>query len=248
MAINIGVTGSTGRFIGGGAGVYRNTQLKLYLDPFKYSAYTGESDGTFEDLSGWGNNITLVGGAQTRSNGYWSFDGTDDFGYRTDDSDFDYGQTTDFSLQFWFRNLGGDVTIGLMGKGNDFSTGWYLWRSTNENLYLGIGSASTLYSGGSSVDWESGWQNVAICVDRSSNAKFYQNGILVATDTSTSTAYNISTDRYLVIGGIQGSNSTTSANYELNGFMGQVMIYSGKVLSEDEVRQNFNAHRGIYGV
>tara|TARA_Y100000401_G_C8213231_1_gene169536 strand:- start:18 stop:155 length:138 start_codon:yes stop_codon:yes gene_type:complete len=29
MAINIGATGSAGRFIGGGAGVVRDTQLKL---------------------------------------------------------------------------------------------------------------------------------------------------------------------------------------------------------------------------
>jgi hypothetical protein len=43
MAINIGVTGSAGRFIGGGAGVYRNTQLKMYLDPFKYAAWTAET-------------------------------------------------------------------------------------------------------------------------------------------------------------------------------------------------------------
>ena len=40
MAINIGATGSAGRFIGGGAGVVRDTQLKFYVDPFKYSCWT----------------------------------------------------------------------------------------------------------------------------------------------------------------------------------------------------------------
>ena len=33
MAINIGTTGTAGRFIGGGAGIYRNNALKLYIDP-----------------------------------------------------------------------------------------------------------------------------------------------------------------------------------------------------------------------
>ena len=40
----------------------------------------------------------------------WSFDGTDDFGYRTDDSDFDYGTSTDFSIQMWYYNLGGTTS------------------------------------------------------------------------------------------------------------------------------------------
>ena len=35
MAINIGTTGTAGRFIGGGAGVYRHTALKLFIDPYR---------------------------------------------------------------------------------------------------------------------------------------------------------------------------------------------------------------------
>ena len=90
MAINIGRTGTAGRFIGGGAGVYRSTQMKFYVDPFKYGCWTGESDSSMVDLSGWGNDVTVVNGATTRTNGWWSFDGTDDFAKRALDSDFSF--------------------------------------------------------------------------------------------------------------------------------------------------------------
>ena len=122
MAINIGTTGTAGRFIGGGAGVYRNNALKLYIDPYRYDCFTAESDSSMEDLSGWGNNLTCANGATDFSNGYWYLDGSDDFAYRTDDSDFDFSTTTDFSIQMWYRNLGsGDFGLidNLITKNND---------------------------------------------------------------------------------------------------------------------------------
>ena len=99
MAINIGRTGTSGRFIGGGAGVYRHTGLKLLIDPYKYECFSPQpTDSGMSDLSGWGNDIYPRNGATNFSNGYWYFDGTDDFAYRFDDSDFDFGTSTDFSI------------------------------------------------------------------------------------------------------------------------------------------------------
>ena len=57
----------------------------------------------------------------------------------------------------------------------------------------------------------------------------------------------MSSDRYLLVGGAQTSNSTSAVVDELNGYMGHILVYS-TLLDEDEIRQNFNAHRGIYGV
>lgn len=245
MAINIGRTGTAGRFIGGGAGVYRNNALKLYVDPYRYDCFTAESDSSMEDLSGWGNNLTCVNGAVDYSNGYWYMDGTNDFAYRVDDSDFDFSTTTDFSIQMWYRYLGSS-TFGLISKGRHTNFGFSVYHSSSK-LYMSIGNSTTLYDFGDHT-WDSGWINVALVIDRSSNAKAYKNGVLVATDTSTSTSTNISTDRYLIIGGTQASNSTTAVSNDFNGFMGPILIYSGLLLDADEVRQNFNLHRGIFGV
>ena len=257
MAINIGVTGSAGRFIGGGAGVYQNTQLKLYLDPFDYSMYTGETSAYIFDKSGWGNDIVLVNGARTRSDGHWSFDGTDDFGYRTDDPDFDYSTSTDFSIQLWYNNLGGDkYDFYLLSKGRynapsrgELQTGWSLfYDESSQEMVMRHGTLNSVDSPLTDGDWvSSGWKNIAVVSDRSSNVKFYLNGVLVTTYAFATTSYDTSSDRYLLVGGAQSSNSTSAVVDELNGYMGHILVYS-TLLDEDEIRQNFNAHRGIYGV
>ena len=249
MAINIGRTGTAGRFIGGGAGVYRNTALKLYLDPYRYDCFTAESDSSMVDLSGWGNDVTCVNGATDFSNGYWYLDGSDDFAYRTDDSDFDYSTTTDFSVQIWYKNLGGS-SFYLIQKGYQYSSsvGWTIWYSDDAGkLYLHLGSETT-HTQNSGNTWDSGWINLAVTVDRSSSVKFYKNGNLVTTDNDVSTNHNLSNSGYLTIGGNNPLSSTTAISSEFTGYLGPILIYSGLVLDADEVRQNFNVHRGIFGV
>ena len=250
MAINIGTTGTAGRFIGGGAGVYRNTALKLYIDPYRYDCFTAETDSSMEDLSGWGNNLTCVNGARDFSNGYWYLDGTDDFAYRTDDSDFDYGTTTDFSVQLWYRNLGSSSSWYLIQKGYQYSSsaGWTIWYSDEAGkLYVHLGTETT-HTQNDGETWDSGWINVAVTVDRSSFVKIYKNGSLVETDIDNSTNHNLSNSGFLTIGGNNPFNSTSAILNEFTGFLGPILIYSGLVLDADEVRQNFNVHRGIFGV
>ena len=218
MAINIGATGSTGRFIGGGAGVLRDDQLMLFLDPFKYGAWTGETDSSFSDLSGHGNDITAVNGARNRTDGFWSYDGTNDFSFRADDSDFDFGTTTDFTIQIWYNNQGGTsndwylISKGKISaaKGNP-STGYSLFYDASASeLRLRIQETTGITSPTSDHNWgASGWQNLALCVDRSTNAKFYANGELVTTDGSTSNGLNASSDRQFIIGGGQNIDSIT---------------------------------------
>jgi hypothetical protein len=260
MAINIGRTGTSGRFIGGGAGVYRSTQMKFYVDPFKYACWTGESDSSMVDLSGWGNDVTVVNGATTRTNGWWSFDGTDDFAKRALDSDFSFGTSTDFTIQMWYSNQGGTgYDFGLIqqgpfsgGKGATVD-GWNLWYDTSNNkMFLKMG-ASSLHSDDTDTTgttWNGGqWINIAVVADRSSNTKFYKNGILSSTYNSSSTSYSATaTSSQFIIGGTQTTvASSTAVSNDFNGYMGQIQIYA-EALSHDEIRQNFNANRGIYGV
>jgi hypothetical protein len=113
-------------------------------------------------------------------------------------------------------------------------------------MMMGIGNNEGYYDLGG--DWESGWKNIAVVVDRSVGITVYKNGVQSTTFANASTGTNLSTSQYLIIGGTQGSNSTSTVNDDFYGYMGQILIYTNKLLSADEVRQNFNCHRGIYGV
>lgn len=250
MAINIGRTGTAGRFIGGGAGVFQDNTLRLYIDPYRYDCFTAETDSSMEDLSGWGNDLTCVNGAKDFSNGFWYLDGSDDFAYRTDDSDFDFSTTTDFSVQIWYRNLGSGASWYLIQKGYQYSSsvGWTIWYSDDaEKLYLHLGTETT-HTNNDSETWDSGWINLAVTVDRDSSVKFYKNGNLVETDNDVSTNHNLSNSGFLTIGGNNPFSSTSAVASDFNGYLGPVLIYNGLVLSEDRIRQNFNVHRGIFGV
>ena len=250
MAINIGRTGTAGRFIGGGAGVFQDNALRLYIDPYRYDCFTAETDSSMEDLSGWGNDLTCVNGARDFLNGFWYLDGSDDFAYRTDDSDFDFSTNIDFSVQIWYKNLGSGSTWYLIQKGYQYSSsvGWTIHYSDDAGkLYLHLGTETTHTQDGDET-WDSGWINLAVTVDRDSSVKFYKNGNLVETDIDNSTNHNLSNSGFLTIGGNNPFSSTSTVANEFNGYLGPILIYNGLVLSEDRIRQNFNVHRGIFGV
>jgi hypothetical protein len=245
MAINIGTTGSAGRFVGG-EHIYRNANnLKLYLDPYKFESFTGESTSTIYDLSGEDNNLTLVNGATDRENGHWDFDGTDDFAYITDASmtDLDIG-TNDFTIQWWMY-MDGNTTTYFFMKGSVTANGYNVYHYTG-NIRLRV-SGSLVINDGSSA-WYGQWVNVAMCVDRGTSASLYRNGVLVADDYATpgSTSENVS--QSFIMGGYSTSTSPSTVSNEHNGKLGPVLFYKGEALSADAVRHNFNVHRGLYGV
>jgi hypothetical protein len=119
-------------------------------------------------------------------------------------------------------------------------------------MFLKMG-ASSLHSDDTDTTgttWNGGqWINIAVVADRSSNTKFYKNGILSSTYNSSSTGYSATaTSSQFIIGGTQTTvASSTAVSNDFNGYMGQIQIYA-EALSHDEIRQNFNANRGIYGV
>ena len=140
------------------------------------------------------------------------------------------------------------VLLYLIQRDQFYSVGWTIWYSDDAGkLYLHLGTETT-HTNNDSETWDSGWINLAVTVDRSSSVKFYKNGNLVETDNDVSTNHNLSNSGFLTIGGNNPFSSTSAVASDFNGFLGPVLIYSGLVLDADEVRQNFNVHRGIFGV
>ena len=248
MAINIGTTGSAGRFVGG-EHIYRSGEtLRLYLDPYKYECFTGETTSTIYDLSYENNDLVLVNGAKDRANGHWDFDGTDDFAYITDAnmSDLDVG-TSDFTVQWW-QYLDSDGSMFIMMKGSASLTGYNIYQY-NGTMRVRLSGALINYVNEEDISWDGSWMNVAVSVDRGTKSSLYKNGILIQDDYATpgSTSENVS--NYFYIGGSDnGVNSTTAVSNEVNGRLGPILFYKGIALSHDAIRQNFNVHRGLYGV
>ena len=246
MPINIGATGTTGRIIGGNE-IYRDSNLELYLDPYRFECYGDTGSSTLYDLSGNNNDFTLANDADREDPitgdlpGHLYLDGTNDFLYRTDDSDFDIG-TNDFTIQMWIR-LTTTNTNYIFNKWYPFS-GYSMvffsgsMRCRMNNVYVNLDSVKT---------WTGNWVNVAWTCDRDGSTKLYHNGVLADTDYGTIVTSDISTSYYSYMGGY-GSTSTTSVTNDMSGYVGPVLFYNGTALTIDQINQNFNVHRGIYGI
>ncbi len=242
MGINIGID-SDGHFIGGGE-VVQNDNLVLHLDPYDYGSM-GENGGTppnyIRDLSAYENDFTMINGADSKSEGHWSFDGTDDFAYIIDDSDFDIG-TNDFTIQMWIKLTTTD-TAYIFNKWSPFS-GYLMvfysgsMRCRMNDVYVNLDSVKT---------WTGNWVNVAWTCDRDGSTKLYHNGVLANTDYGTIVTSAINTSYYTYIS-CYSDTSTTATTDEITGYVGPVLFYNGIALTANQINQNFNVYRGIYGI
>ena len=93
------------------------------------------------------------------------------------------------------------------------------------------------------------WYHIVATYDSSITTdavKIYRNGELIASRNYTfSGTYGDGTSRPLAIG--SNTESAVAYNNGLNGYIDICRIY-GKPLSADEVKQNFNATRGRFGI
>lgn len=210
--------------------------LVLYLDAGNASSYTG-SGTTWTNLSGAGNNGTLVNGVGYNSNngGSLVFDGSNDYidtgissssGARTFSIWLKSTQTGD-AVFFSFGNNDWSNNIGIMNYGNNLT----LFGSNNSaNLF---DSQSLIRTGN--------WINVVITQSDSTNATIisYINGSVGTQRTGvTGIAYSGTNNN------ICRRNDNT--NY-FSGNVAQTLIYN-RALSASEVLQNYNAVKSRFGL
>ena len=77
----------------------------------------------------------------------------------------------------------------------------------------------------------------------SGNIRFYQNGELKDTKTWDWSATSSTSDF-----AISGTPGWPYGNYAMAGKISAVKVYKGKSFTEDEVKRNFSALRGRYGI
>ena len=107
---------------------------------------------------------------------------------------------------------------------------------------------------GSFYGFPGGWTTIAmqpisnqwahyVVTGTSGDIRFYQNGELKDTKTWNWSATSSNSD--FAISGTPGWNF---GNYPMAGKISAVKVYKGKSFTEDEVKRNFSALRGRYGI
>jgi hypothetical protein len=212
--------------------------LVLCLDAANPKSYPG-SGTTWTDLSGNGNNGTLVNGVGYNSGngGSLSFDGVND--YATVSNNITPG-TGDFAVSVWVYKTE-TVTNryvwdfgsngGTLSSGTSITQGFRYYNPT-------IGTGGSLYTAGP-VHNINTWYNIVIS-RISGTTYFYSNGSLI---TSGADAGNIgSWGTTLNIGRYGGGGLVHQGN------LSSLLVYKGKGLTPQEIQQNYNALKSRYGL
>lgn len=202
-----------------------DNNLVLYLDAANTQSYTG-SGSTWTDLSGEGNNGTISGATHTSgAGGYFDFDGINDYVSFSSYSQPAYSSSSTFTWSVWLYPVSNsdDPIIGNRGTDLDFTK----LTSNNFEYYDDtLGGTMTLNE----------WQNICITKNGTSFT-YYKNGSSIATLTSSITKPS----KPFFIGG--DNTATEYSDHRIS----MAMVYTA-ALTASEVKQNFNALRGRYGI
>jgi len=198
-------------------------------DPLSYSG----SGTTWSDISGNGRNLTLVNGTAFNSNGYFDFDGTNDYATRSN-SGLGTGNPA-FTLEVWanFDTINtGRWWLAVLGQYNSGSLHWIGNSTTSTQFGEWAGGQTSPTLSGNGV-----WQQIVTTFD-GTTLQSYVNG--VNSGGSTTTTFNM-TNSNINIGLRLGSERY------YNGQISVISLYN-KALTATEVDQNYDALKGRYGL
>jgi len=210
-----------------------NDGLVLCLDAANPKSYPG-SGTAWTDLSGLGNNGTLVNGPtySSANSGSFLFNGTNQYvsGSITTINSWSmclWYLSTNITSKLVFYPFSGTTSASGLGFGGTFDV------NTNNRWYFFDGTTS--FSSSNTAVTTNVWYNLVV--------------------TKSSTTYNLSTNGVLSLTGTGVNLSLTQYNlgrrgdgdWYVNGNISQASIYN-QALSATEVLNNFNALRGRFNI
>ena len=219
--------------LGHGASIVRNN-LVLHLDAANPKSYPG-SGTTWYDLSGNGYHGLLINGT-TYSAGSMVFDGVDDYVSYANSSSLcaAFNGNVDFSILTVFNFVSGVYILDIGSVGDD-PTG------AMEFGVSGI-SRNNTGGGGSNIATTiipSTWNFTAFTRSSSLLHSWYLNSVFINSAQTT--------EAYSVNDLVKTGRRAYSTSNIYKGSIASIMVYS-KVLTAQEIRQNFEATRGRYGI
>jgi hypothetical protein len=208
------------------------------------SLYTAGN--TIRDLSGTGNNGTLRN-FPTYSNdnlGKFIFNGVNNDIDCGNNSSINFG-TGNFTVSLWFRRFSSATTNSRVlskAAGDDIAdaaTAGFAFFGNNGGINFAVNPTGTRTIISAATYSLNEWVNVVGVVERGVNMRSFKNANLV--DSTTAPVGSVSGTTSLFIGCNAGINVFWA------GEVSNVLIYN-RALTNAEIQQNFNAHRGRYGI
>jgi hypothetical protein len=217
------------------------TGLVLQLDASNTASYPG-SGTTWTDLSGNGNNGTLISGVSYSSTngGTMVFAGTINNRVQTN-----FAPTfTDFTVCVWFKDNGSPQFGRLIDK--DYVNGFWLGRNASLANSWGGGIRETAAPSGIFISLQDAQWHFLTSIRSGTTHTLYGDGITKKVSNTVSAAALSATN--IAIGSWSGGNASAPWNNQVfKGSVPQVLIYN-RALSETEIMQIFNATKTKYGL
>ena len=226
--------------------------LVLALDAGNPKSYPG-SGTAWTDLSGNGNNGTLLNGVGYNSSngGSLDFDGDNDYidlGTQPVDSDLNMSSPSGggLAVEWWGYYSGtGDSFQRIVDRSNDGGSlnGWAIYTGpvgSSTQIRLTTNNESRVLTA-AALFTSNIWQHWCITWDQSSGDwAWYLNGEQTNTGNAS---WNIPA----VETGMRIGTWNHSTGREYNGKISSIKIYN-RALTASEIQQNFNALRGRFGI
>ena len=222
--------------------------LQLWLEPDLYGSYPGSGTSCY-DLSSNHYTTTLqrsVGYSSARAPSF-TFDGATGRKY------IDVGQYLSyntFTLSSWFKSSSTATYQMLFSKETIAGQPWNyrLWLELTTGKMRGDTadgvSSENLQSTAGYCDGV--WHNAVFVRDvAGGNLYLYADGVQIVTTAITLASVTNNQNVWIGLSAFTGENPVGS--YPVNGNIGQSLIYN-TALTATQVKQNFNAMRGRYGV
>lgn len=224
------------------------TGLVLNLDPATPTSYSGAGT-TFTDLTSNAYSCTLTNGPSysTSSSGIITLDGIDDYILTPQ---INGTGTSSYSQSYcvWVRPNGTAGNILSMSSSNPQGS-WNMPPIAATSSRFRGKFWSNSYLNALSTYTNGVWYH--LCLVFSYNAtqanayqRFYVNGVQQAQQTNIT--YSASGGNNFIFFGQQNPGADNTGMFK--GDYGPIHIYTNKALSDNEVRQNFNAHRRRFGI
>ena len=221
--------------------------LVLYIDPGSPNSYYDKYSTTIKDISGNNSNITLINSPayQDTNGGRLYFDGTNE--YAIIPSVILLNNSIPKTFSFWCQSLAGSGGTLIADMGFTANRGWLISIGT-EIRFGGSNNGSNanlIYRNTTNANISNGnWYNIVVTYDPSvPTALFYLNGVLLLDDGGT--IYNTyrNSTAFTLIGGY--SSGPVSSLFK--GMIANFLQYD-KVLTQQEVLQNYNALKSRFGL